>query len=557
MISRLSESWRGTDFGAIDIETTKRGRVFLIGAAVSYEPADYVECPDWSSVLEEIERRARVDSRWRTLYAHNGGGFDYVSLVAFLRDERRPFRCGTSGSSIVLLDLPSTRGGPTLHFRDSMKLVPVGLDKASKAFGGPGKSEMDGLPWEVWKRGAEGRAKVREYLRRDVHEVLRIVGEFSEIVRTRLSPDCGRLGATLASTALRIWRTTLKHDIRTPWNRRVRSLLREGFRGGRVECLRPGRFSGVHVFDANSLYPSVMKRTDVPSTDRGTWTKQAKDLDRCGVYRVQFRQPFGVPLLMVQGRGRRVGEGVYFANELRRLREIGGSFEVFEGFVFDEQSRLFSTLVNRCWKMRVQNKGTALDFTAKIVANSTYGKTAERDTREEIILSGDPEKGWTEIDAVAGIWSVETVRQADHEHVGIAGTITSEARVRLHEALSSVPEPLYCDTDSVHTVQKLPAKLIGSDLGEWKPEESNVEAVYVGKKLYGMKRQDGTERLRIKGVRVGGPSGASITFDDFARLESGGSIIAAYQSPPTVREVLSGARPAEFIDRTRTIRRTV
>jgi len=143
-------------------------------------------------------------------------------------------------------------------------------------------------------------------------------------------------------------------------------------------------------------------------------------------------------------------------------------------------------------------------------------------------------------------------------HVGIAAMITSAARVELHKAIDC--NTVYVDTDSVHSTKKRTDITIGNELGQFKLE-ADGEAVYVGKKLYGLRNKKGS-KIRVKGVKVSrsmdDKNGAFVRFEDLLAINNGKAIKFSYRTPSTPREVLAKQyNPCKFYNRGRTIRKTV
>jgi len=154
------------------------------------------------------------------------------------------------------------------------------------------------------------------------------------------------------------------------------------------------------------------------------------------------------------------------------------------------------------------------------------------------------------------VFTMETETDVSFEHVGIAGTITSHARTVLYRGLLAAgSELVYCDTDSVHTNGGFDSRLIGKKLGQYKKEFTG-SGVYAGKKLYALRESNGNEKIRCKGVSVGGRNGASLSYDDFVRITQGEEIRAEFMRPPSPKEVFGGKQSCNFTQRHRTVRTT-
>lgn len=563
MLSPCEESETPSyDFSVCDIETRPDGKPFLVGF---FDGEQATHFPDWFSAFPFLKSRSRFDKRFRKIYAHNGGGFDWLSLIHYLGQNEREVKigCSLNGSSVisVCIKFPD---GRKIDMLDSLHLLRSSLDKAAKAILGKGKKELPGEHYEVFKKSPK---LFMEYWENDCTLLYGCIREFFDMVRSRVA-KIGNLGITLPSTAMKVFRTGfLKRDIEIPTCERLRKFLREGYYGGRVEVFRPGYFPKVYVYDINSLYPSVMVRTPVPVSGSGFWTNNYHE-GMVGVYRGTFKQDSfrSIPSLIRSGEGSLEGKGVFFSNEIERLSRVG-TFDVEEGFVFEESEIIFREYVERLYSLRMENKGNAIDIIAKYLLNQLYGKFGQTPERRSIIFVEDFDQLYTmikseefqepiEIDAERGVYSVVEDSPAMYEHVGIAGTITSESRATLWESMKDLGKSVvYCDTDSVHTTSPMKSEKIGSELGKFKLEFCG-EGVYAGKKLYALK--DGlVEKVRAKGVRVGKKKDQhNLLFSNLVELVGGKTIECVYSTPTTPMETFKGKEPCVWRGRKRRIRMT-
>lgn len=533
------------EFVTCDIENASDGTVLAIG---TYDGVEYHQHASWFDWLHFIAARTATQ-RYRNVYAHNGSGWDWLSLVEWLLRnslwDTHVTRSPTM-SDDDLLSLTLTVNGCNITLRDSLLLFrpePASLEHLGQTFCGRGKTSLDDkLPEWYYHNNREA---FDAYLKNDcvllfdvlckVHDVFFQIGSL------------GRLGITAPSCAMKLFRTRfLRRPIHTPTNARLKAALRNAYRGGRVEVFRPGWHPKVRVYDVNSMYPSVMRDLPLPDTGKATYCTRAR-FDSAGVFHVRFRQRCRnrPPLLMVGGKGSYVGEGWYFTPELRRFV---GSLEVLEGWVFDSESLLFREYVDTLYPMRMKDKSSALGKLCKVCLNSLYGKWAQKPERSTLQRLGPDELDEAianqlpvvEVSEEYSLYRVTEPCEVAHEHVGIAGMITSEARGRLWDLMDS--NTIYCDTDSIHTTGVLPVD--PTTLGATKLEFEG-EGVYAGKKLYSL-RNAKTEKTRAKGVRVGGKMGCVLGFEDLLRIARGASVACEFTTAPTFNSVLRGGRSCTF-----------
>lgn len=532
---------------------------------------------NWKSFWNWITIKARDDKRFRVIYAHNGGGWDWLSLVDYLLHEgkkKHQVLTGIVAASKLVTMTVQIRKKFTIHFCDSLQLLRSPLAVLAKKFGVTNKIDLGGkLPGEIYK---SDRDTYDEYVRADTESLLEVLEKALGILNDSVAP-IGEFGYTIGSTAMKVFRTMLTHDIPVPFDPELKKLLREGYKGGRVEVFQAGHYKDVTVYDVNSLYPYAMLTTDVPISDRGAWV-DTFHADMPGCYRMAFNQKNTSipPVLMVQGLGAYSGAGTYYAPEISLLMEVDPTAEILitQGYTFQDYEKLFQDYVNKLYALRLTDKDGPVSLLAKFLLNSLYGKFAQNPVRTKIIEVSDFDHLYalcedgakmTPINDELGVWGQTIDHAAAFEHVGIAGTITSQARVILyrgmiHAGLSNV---LYCDTDSLHVVGL--CSLVNSDkIGDWKIEFKG-EGVYVGKKLYALRKPEWRSigqvwynKIRAKGITVGGRNGSNIQFDDFVRItQKEERFEAFYQQPATARQVFGGAKPCVFGHRKRTVRRTV
>lgn len=557
------------DFVTADIENRPDGSLLLID---TYDGTDHYKHFDWEEWLTFMKVTARSDPRYRICYAHNGGKWDWLSFLEWIiTEDSEKWDAIETNDRIIAIMLP-LGSRQKLQLRDSLYILNCSLDEAGKKYVERGKVEYSGYPqglpigsrphW-LW---LNDRVAFHKYHEGDTELLYECIVAFAKLVHTRIAP-IESLRLTLPATAMQIFRTSyLPEIITTPSDERVRSLLRLGYAGGRVECFAPGHYRGISVYDFNSLYPAVMASTPVPISGRCYWVRTF-DPDACGCYEVKFTQTdrTKLPLLMVNGVGVYSGTGVYFTPELRRFQTVG-KFDIIRGIRFPKTSIVFRDYVEKLYALRLSDRNGPLGNTVKLLLNSLYGKFGQRPERTKIrILTaeeiGDKLREGTPVQSMSRtnpmLCRVTEVKRAPFEHVGIAGIITSEARARLWEAFDY--GVVYCDTDSIHTTGKLPFD--PDTLGALKHEFSG-DAVYLGKKLYALRTDSGKDKVRAKGIRVkkyaDDDLGFPLTFDSLLPLLADGNLLpCAFRAASTANAVLKGTDSAcVFRQRVRSIKRT-
>jgi hypothetical protein len=576
MLTRLEEKEEATQqFVVCDIEAyafphAREGDVLAIdtawrmGREIVHQRHD-----SWSEWWSWLCALAEIDPKFRVIYAHNGGGYDWVSFLEFAlhegRHKRENISAACAGSKIVTMCV-QVANDFSIHLCDSLQLLRSKLDKLAEIFVGKRKIEIgDKLPHELY---AQDREKFLQYHVNDTEVLLEIMEKALELLRDNVA-KIGEFGFTIGSTALKVFRTMgLPRDITIPVDEDLKDFLREGYRGGRVECFQPGNYEDIRVYDINSLYPYAMSIAKVPISDRGVWTRTLEK-NCVGIFRVKFKQNNHniFPVLMVNGTGVYEGSGVFFSPELLLFKEVDKKceIEIEEGFEFLENEIIFDFYVQKLYALRLKFPDSPISLLSKYLLNSLYGKFGQHPERESIVSDGDinldnladfGDTGVRPINPRLGVFGVTKGVVCNFEHVGIAGMITSVARVQLYRGLlaSNKNDVVYVDTDSIHTMGHLPSHIVGKELGAYKCEFEG-EGSYAGKKLYALRSPEGKEKVRVKGVSVGGKFGEKISFKDIQAIVAGTPKLCRFRQFATPMEVFKESKKAGTLcQRKRTIR---
>lgn len=587
------------DFVVTDIENWPDGKILSINTCWRHAETrafEHYHCASWFEWWGWLIERAETDQRFRTIYAHNGGGWDWLSLIDYLltdgHGEFRSISINAAGSKVVTAKV-KVNDRISIALCDSLQLMRSSLEKLAPKFTGKNKVDLCGkLPHEIYLENPDLFAR---YERADVELLIEIMENALKIVREHIA-EIDTFGYTIGSTALKVFRTVgLNETISIPVDEKLKGFLREGYTGGRVECFAPGIYESVKVYDINSLYPYAMLMSPVPTSDRGFWTGENYEVKPgdVGAFRIAFKQTRRdlPPVLTQNGVGIYEGEGVYYAPEIILLKEIDPDcpIKTIEGFCFLDSALLFGPFVNRLYTLRKTDRDGPLGELCKFLLNSLYGKFGQHSERETAIAINDANDYIDAIydgaeirplNASAGllletfgqtrdeigfenecpIFGITRETGCNFEHVGIAATITSAARCFLYRGILAAGHEnvVYCDTDSVHTLGALPAHMVGGEIGQFKLEtpEGKTAGAYAGKKLYALRYASGSEKVRAKGVSVGGRNGALLCYGDLCRICNGESYKVAFRQPTTLIELFSGKPSCVFQNRSRTLRKT-
>lgn len=463
---------------------------------------------------EMVNRETRLG--WRIVLAAHNVGFDFRVVQGFSSLVRDGWEC----VGAVIDDPPTIlryrKGRRSMLILDTLNYYRVSLAELGASIGLP-KIEHD-LVWG-------DREKDDAYCKRDAEIVLRAMTGLIDRVRDL---DLGNFAYTFPSLAFGTFRHRhLKHPVLIDDNPKALEIARSGYYGGRTEPFRIGPVHAtVSVYDVNSLYPSVMQTTKVPTILRGVWTRLSTDrlreilVDGTAIADVTVQtEQSDYPLA-------RDGRLLFPVGEFRTTLpgpELGHALSLdhiikIHRVAVYESAEIFRTYVDEWYGRRLEARAAgdvALESFCKYMLNALYGKFGQRGETWDSVGETDLSdvRRWIEVDAqtrevrhyrsLGGIIQLQSgEKEARDSHPAIAATITSAARMVLLDYMNMAGRPfvVYVDTDSVFVLngpaQRQLAPRVGSQLGQLKLERTLRNLTIYSPKDYAA---DGYEKH--KGIR--------------------------------------------------------
>lgn len=464
-----------------------------------------------------------------TIYAHNGGKFDYLFLVRHLRGIVK-----FKGRAIM-----SCRIG-NHELRDSLHILPEKLAAWKK----------DHFDYSKMKRcnRAKFRAEILAYLHSDCIYLFDIIKSF--IAEFGLKISIGQAAFAELKKSYKV--ETIKES--------SDEFLRRYFFGGRVECISGrGIFDSstgdgdFKLYDVNSMYPDRMANCKHPVGNEYNWRRGYPSDDtvfidvECRNFGAFVSRAGDNPLDASTGKER----GRFFVT--RWEYDVAEKYGLIEdvkivGLVDNCQRSNFSEVIIRLYERRQQvKKAQDILFKAgkeltpefeelqkqnlflKYLLNNIFGKFAQnpRNFKEYYYTDAGvrPPDDWMDFlkeanDEIAHKYGMPVERADDFEiwakpspgrrfnNVGTAASITGAARAKLLEAIQHARDPIYCDTDSLICRSLGNVDVDVSKLGAWKCEATFDRVIVAGRKLYACEVQgyaDGHEKrlkVRSKGANL-------------------------------------------------------
>jgi len=528
-------------FGICDIENNQDGSVTEIGACTNdTEPIIWEGANSWDKWFRWAEDTGIT--RW---YAHNGGGWDWLSLLHHSHYEPGGWQFSHHVSANCVGTRPILVRFEKLELCDSWCLTQCSLAEFADQMGTSPKQSSDKLPWDM------SRDERLSYLRDDCIALRDGLNRFIGILQEEGFAG-NKPPLTIAGAAWNIWKNGYSPNTYERLSHESDLFCRQGYKGGRVEVFKPGNHSDVNVYDVNSMYPYVMVDNDYAI---GEPIHVNEIVDVPGAYRVE--RVFD-PARVMQFKA--ADGDVLYSPEVKRIIRTGGSVDVYSGFVFERQFPLFKSYVEHFYEYK--RGGGPLGFVAKMLLNHLYGKLGSRpiscsmesmteDRLSEIMAKGYDVSPLTVATDQTDWWVVERPTPWRREHVAVAGLVTSHARNHLHRLIDE--DTIYSDTDSIHTTGTMDCS---DELGGVKLEFGPTDGVYLGRKCYALKDDSGKQKIRLKGIsqktldhqnlpHLRKSLHKQITFSDVQRCINNPREMVSIR-PATLKETLAGKQPCSM-----------
>ena len=431
----------------------------------------------------------------------------------------------------------ATRRG-IVSIRDSLKLLPMSVDRIAKSFNLPDDEQKGSIDYEMHRPiGYKPTDQEWNYIRNDVLIVARAL---------RIEFDAGLDRMTAGSNAFHGFKEMFgKKEFTSTFpviEPEVDSVIRKAYRGGFTYC--DERFKGVDVgpgisCDFNSMYPSVMLKYFFPVGKPVGFDGEYKQDNDFSLYVQALTCTFrlkknGIPMIQLQGNWlyaqheylKEVIEPASLVLTSVDLKLFFDNYDVFVmswdgGYKFRAKRGLFDSYITTWRKEKETSTGGRREI-AKLMLNSLYGKFGTNTNVTQKIPYMDEDK------VVRLSTDDEEIR--DPIYIPVAAFVTAYARDELIRAIMANRKRfIYCDTDSLHLLgvdMPKDVKMHDTEFGCWKFEGIFQRARHIRAKCYIWDLND-----EISIVCAGMPSNVKrlCNFDNFhlgfSNLDSEGNVI--------------------------------
>ena len=440
-----------------------------------------------------------------TIYAHNGGKFDYfLCLKTLLEEEDLKCRLDTSKCFIICGGITAFAihwGKFTVYFKDSVRIIPSSLKMAAYSFQTKHKKQEFDIEKAVknWQEN-ETMIEIKKYHALDLLTLWDVVKEFqSRFYKLSEGMDIVRFMTASQASVNIFLRNFLKQNILYTPPIILDKMFRNYYYGGRCELGVQGYVEGnILFFDINSLYPSVMlkklpmskykilnrnlglqeKLFQVSISGQDFLEEEFFGFVHCKVRQKDYEKwkkypqyvPYHTSKLLLFPFYDEWFETLLFSEEIKMLQntEIGGYEFQFENFFVCEGGKYLKNCIEHLYEVKKQaglEGDEAMRTVTKVMLNSLYGyfginsqrtvtrflSNAERYILDDAFLSGS-------ISDINQIGNTVILQNTDFiditcSKVDTASAITAYARMKqwtyLCEIVRNGHEFLFGDTDSM------------------------------------------------------------------------------------------------------------
>jgi DNA polymerase type B, organellar and viral len=496
-----------------------------------------------------------------SVYAHNLAKFDIIFLLKYLVKLGKIKPIIHNGKIISLTVNYGEKGQYKIEFKDSLLLLLASLKSLCESFKiedsksifphlfvndnnlnykgdvpkidyfiNIDKKEYQDykLKYSVWTLKSEAI----KYCKLDCVSLYQILLKFNKMIFNLFSKNIHHY-PTLSSLAFSIFRSNFMKESTIPQIMgQVSKNIRSGYTGGSVDMYIPNGIK-IRAYDVNSLYPSQMQSqlmpVGMPTYFNGNilnFNENAFGFFYCKIIAPDdIKHPILQTRVKINGVTKTIApigswEDMLFSEEMKNAINYGYKIKVLWGYTFKSEN-IFKEYVEFLYNLRSQyDKSDPMNFIAKILLNSLYGRFGMDDNFENIDIihrdfySDFENKFIDQItdkielnDYVIVFYKAsEGIIEDQGEHnvsVGIAAAITAYARIHMSQFKNNPDINLYyTDTDSIYTDSNIEKSFLSETvLGKLKLENTCSKAIFLAPKVYCLETDNGKIIYKVKGLK--------------------------------------------------------
>ena len=400
-----------------------------------------------------------------------------------------------------------------------------------------------------------------KYCNIDCISLYQVIFKFNTLIFNLFSKNVHNY-PTLPSLAFAIFRSNfMTENSVNQLSGQIAKDIRQSYTGGAVDMYIPKPPKGVKIYcyDVNSLYPSIMRDCLMPVGNATYFEGNIREIDKSafGFFYCEIIAPDNIkhPIIQTHVKTKNgvrtiapIGtwEDMLFSEEMDNAQNLGYKIKILWGYTF-ERNNIFKEYVETLFNLRQQYpQGDPLNYIAKILLNSLYGRFGMDDNFSEVnIIHKDylPDfenkffdliDSKTELDdyVLIEFKNTDIILEDDNSthniNVAIASAITAYARIHRSQFKNNPNYNLYyTDTDSEYFDGPLPDYMINSKkLGLMKLENTCNKAIFLAPKVYYLETEDGKIIYKVKGLK----HEVELTTHDFEPLLNKDALLKKYQT---------------------------
>lgn len=355
----------------------------------------------------------------------------------------------------------------------------------------------------------------------------------------------------------------MKHTIMIHNNSKITALEREAYMGGRSEAFKLGKInSTIYCLDFNSLYPSVMKDNNFPTSfvkyvakASPNWLKMAiKDYSIIANCYIEISKP------IAPKRKKRLlfPIGKFWTTiptpEIQFLIAKDAIIQAKDVILY-KQAPIFNSYISFLYNLRKQfisEENQVYNLLTKLLLNSLYGKFGQLKTVKEQLGKCNIDQIWVKdiIKHSTGerlreyafggiIWVQKSSKKEwKHSFPAICAHVTSFARIKLLNAILKAKweNVIYCDTDSIFVtpngLKNLKQIIHPTKLGYLKVEKETDNLT-----IHGLKDYKFGKNIKRKGIKKTAKQLSSNVFKQDQWLKTKSLIKKASLDKPIVKTI--------------------
>ncbi len=379
-----------------------------------------------------------------------------------------------------------------------------------------------------------------KYCEIDCVSLYQILIKFNDLIFEKFNINIHKY-PTLSSLAFAIFRTHfLEKNLIPQISGKIATDIRESYTGGAVDMYIPTNPENtkIWVYDVNALYPFTMDDKLMPCGKPIFFNGDIRKVDpnAFGFFYCNIETPTELKHPIIQthiktDNGLRtiapLGEwsDMLFSEEINNAIKIGYKFEILWGYKF-EPINVFKNYIDCLYELRLNyHKSHPLNFIAKLLQNSLYGRFGMIDSFPDITIFKD-KKSYLKFmkDETQNVF--DTIELGDkilvkhrsenknrqtmlygnlethNTNVALASAITSYARIHMTQFKNNSNFSLYyTDTDSAYIDKPLPDYMISETiLGKLKLENILDKAIFLAPKVYSLITELAQHIYKVKGL---------------------------------------------------------